>query len=128
MVSFCWKAIITFITPFYLVAAQAGDTGFPDWLGGKPDVVMRSELCGVYEWFIGEADKQSEGLASKGDLSSQRVVNIANKLVDHHRNTPEGEYSGEVKYLIIGEKKAFHFEFQITNEELERYLNKRCNE
>jgi len=110
------------------LSIQAEDPEFPDWLRGKPDVVMKSDRCGVYEWIINEADKQTEGKASKDDLALQRVINIANKLVDYHRTEPLEDYSARIKYLIFGETGAFHFAFRISDEEIERSLNRDCGE
>ncbi len=110
-----------------LSAAQAEDDAFPEWLGGRPDVEIKDGRCGVYEWFFDQADRQTEGTASKDDLASKRVINIANKLVDHHRSSPGDSYRAQVKYLVIGEHGPFHFEFHISNAELERIMNNNCD-
>jgi hypothetical protein len=58
-----------------------------------------------------------------------RVINIANKLVDHHVTSPADSYGAEVRFLVIGsEHGPFHFEFQIGKAELEGIINKGCGE
>lgn len=110
----------------WVIPFQAAESDFPKWLGGKPDVDMSEERCGVYEWFFDEADSQTEGIASKDDLASKRVINIANKLVEHHLANPAESYSAEVRFLVFGEHGPFNFEFQISNAELERIIDKGC--
>lgn len=112
----------------WALSSQAEDIGFPMWLGGKPDVEIKADRCGVYEWFLDEADSQTEGIASKDELASTRLINIANKLVEHHLSSPADSYSAEVKYLVIGYRGPFHFEFQISSTELERIMTKDCVE
>lgn len=56
----------------------------PDWLGGKPDITMKADRCMLYDWFLKQANDQTEGLASQDDLARKRVRNIANKLADYH--------------------------------------------
>jgi hypothetical protein len=105
----------------------AGD--FPEWLGGKPDLDRRSDRCGVYEWFFNEADSQTAGTASTDDLAAICLINIANKLVDHHLSSPAESYGAEIKFLVVGRDHGpFHFEFNINNAELERIMNKSCGE
>lgn len=106
----------------------AENIDFPEWLGGKPDVEMKTDRCGVYEWFFNEADNQTERTASKDDLASRRVINIANKLVDYHLSSPAEEYRAEVKYLVLGDNGPFHFEFNISNDELERIIGESCGD
>lgn len=107
----------------------AGDRDFPTWLGGKPDLDLRPDRCAVYEWFFNQADKQTEKTASKDDLASKRLINIANKLVDHHLSSPSERYSAEIKFLVIGRDRGpFDFEFQIANSELKQLMHKDCDE
>lgn len=89
---------------------------------------MKQGRCGVYEWFLVAADKQTAGAASKDALASKRVINIANKLVDYHHANPLEEYRGTVRYLVYGEPGPFHFEFRIDAEELQRNLSRACEE
>ncbi|WP_203594483.1 hypothetical protein [Wenzhouxiangella limi] len=110
----------------WALSAQAEDSGFPDWLGGKPDVEMKTDRCGVYEWVFNEADSQSEGTASKDELASKRLTNIANKLVEHHLSNPAESYGAEVKYLVIGDHGSFHFEFHIGSTELNQIMKTGC--
>lgn len=123
-----WKVVIVLIGAILSLSVHATDLELPDWLGGKPDVVMQPDRCGVYEWFFNEADEQTEGEASGDDLASQRVINIVNKLIDYHQVDPQEEYSGSVRYLVFSEPQPFHFTFRISHEELERNLNKDCDE
>jgi len=111
-----------------LIPVYAEEPSFPDWLGGKPDTKIKPDRCNVYDWFFKEADKQSEGLASKQDLARKRIINIVNKLVDTHRGARLEQYSGKVKYLVIGERKPFHFTFRMESELLEQLLDKDCPE
>lgn len=113
----------------WILPVQAAWSGFPEWLGGKPDVDMHKDRCGVYEWFLDEADRQTEGIASNDELASKRVINVANKLVEHHRANSAESYSAEIKFLVIGhERGPFDFELQISNAELERVMSKVCGE
>lgn len=132
VLSILWRKSFVLIGLAWTLAApfaQVNDGGVPEWLGGKPDVEMKAARCGVYEWFFDEADGQTEGIASKDDLASMRVINIANKLVDHHLSSPADGYSAEVKFLVIGQDHGpFHFDFHIGSAELERIMNKSCGE
>jgi hypothetical protein len=126
--SFTWKIVIVLIGAVLPLSVQAKDPKFPDWLGGKPDVVMHADRCVLYDWFFKEANRQTDGKASKDDLAAKRVINIANKLTDHHRTARLKEYTGVVKYLVFGETQPYHFSFQISSEQLERILNEECRE
>lgn len=132
MLPVLWRTSLLFISIAWPLSDQfavAEDSGFPEWLGGKPDLNKRTDRCGVYEWFFNEADSQTEGRASKDDLASMRVINIANKLIDHHVASPADSYGAEVKFLVIGsDHGAVHFEFQIGKAELEGIINKGCGE
>lgn len=110
-------------------SSLAEDTGFPAWLGGRPDLDRKPERCAVYDWLFDEADSQSDGVASQDELASKRVINIANKLVDHHLASPLDSYGAEVRYLVFGRDRGpFHLEFRISNAELERLMSKSCGE
>lgn len=61
--------------------AAAAQSGLPDWLGGKPDVVVKPDRCMLYDWFFKEADSQTEGKASQDDLARKRVRLIATRIV-----------------------------------------------
>lgn len=109
--------------------ALAEDSGFPEWLGGKPHVDKKADRCGVYEWFFNEADRQTQETASKDGLASMRLINIANRLVDHHLSSPSDSYGAEIEFLVIGHDRGpFHFNFQISKAELDRIMNKDCGE
>lgn len=108
------------------VTAQAD--GSPDWLGGAADVEIKAARCAVYEWFFDRANGQTEGVVSDNDLASKRVINLANKLVDHHRSAPSEGYSAEIRYLLFGERGPFHFEFHLSHAALERLLARRCDD
>jgi len=123
------RSLVVFACVAWILPVQVEGGDFPEWLSGKPDVEMDEDRCRVYEWFFDEADRQTEGIASKDELASKRVINIANKLVDHHRADPAESYSAEVKFLVIGHDRGpFDFQFQISNAELERIMNKGCGE
>lgn len=98
----------------------------PQWLRGPPDVERRQGMCGVYDWFFVQADRQTQGLASDDELASRRVINIANKIVDRHRVSPVDSYEARIRYLVFGDAGPFHFEFRIRAEELERNLDEGC--
>lgn len=123
------QCLVVFTCVAWTLSVQAYGRSFPEWLGGKPDVDMHEDRCGVYEWFFDEANRQTEGIASKDDLASKRVINIANKLVKRHQADPEGSYSAEVKFLVISHGRGpFNFEFQISNAELEKIMKNGCGE
>lgn len=119
--------LIALLVVIWVLSAQAADTEFPDWLGGTPDVAIKPDRCGVYEWFLDEADRQTQGVAAKDDLASKRVINVANKLVDHHRVSPADGYSAQVRYLVFGDHGPFHFSFDIGSAELDSLLSRRCD-
>ena len=103
--------------------AEAAGSDLPKWLGGKPDIDTKAERCGVYEWFFQQADLQSEGMVSKNEFASMRLISIANKLVEHHLAEPAESYSAGVRYLLIGtDPDPFHFQFKISSSELERIM------
>lgn len=87
---------------------------------------MKTDRCALYDWFFNESDRQTDGEASKDELATKRVINIANKLVDYHETAQLEEYSGRVKYLVFGETRPFHFSFSISSEQLEKILNEDC--
>lgn len=123
------RCLVTFACAMSMLPVEAAGSDFPKWLGGKPDVDIKEDRCGVYEWFFSQADLQTEGIASKNQLASMRVINIANKLVEHHRADPAESYSAEVRFLVIyNDRGPFHFQFQISNSELERIMKDRCGE
>lgn len=120
-----WPAVVALsLAAVVPIHGHAG--GVPDWLGGAADVERRDDACGVYDWFFEQADRQTEGHASRDELASQRVVNIVNKLVDHHRSNPADRYGAEVRYLVIGDEGPFHFAFEIDRDELAYNLDKEC--
>lgn len=100
----------------------AGGAALPDWLGGPPDLEQRAEWCGVYGWVFEQADAQTEGLARKDELASQRLINLLNKLLAHHRKEGEDSYSAEIRYLVISEESPHHFTFQIMSEKLDALM------
>ena len=120
--------LIALLAVIWVQSAPAADTGFPDWLGGTPDVVIKPDRCNVYAWFFDEADRQTQGMAAKDDLASKRVINVANKLVDHHRVSPADGYSAQVRYLVFGDHGPFHFSFDIGSAELDSLLSKGCDD
>lgn len=126
MTSNFWRCLVLLACVAWVITVQAAANDFPEWLGGKPDFTINKGRCGVYEWFFDEADSQTQGIASKDDLASKRVINIANKLFEHHLVDPAESYSAEVKFLVFGEHGPFHFEFDISNAELERISKKDC--
>lgn len=126
MTSLLWRSFLLFAGVAGVVPVQALESGFPDWLGGKPDVDIDEGRCGVYEWFFDEADSQTDGMASEDDLASRRVINMANKLVEHHLTDPAESYGAEVRFLVFGEDGPLHFDFHISNAELERIMDKDC--
>lgn len=119
------RVVIVFIG---IALAAAAQSGLPDWLGGKPDVVVKPDRCKLYDWFFNEADSQMEGKASQDDLARKRVINLANKLSDYHHTANLPQYSGEVRYLVFGGKQPFHFSFEISGEELDGLLQAECDE
>lgn len=118
-----WLFILALSVLSLPISAQEG---VPIWLGGKPDITMVPGRCRLYDWFLDEADKQTDGKASRNDLSRMRVINIANKLADHHEEVDLPQYSAEIKYLLIGEarddKSPYHFSIVIGNEVLDNLL------
>lgn len=111
-----------------LCAATAiADTATPNWLAGKPDLVIYPERCAVYRWIFSEADKQTEGLASQEKLAKNRIINLANKLTKHHQSAPQDTYEAEIRYLIMGGTQPLHFEFRMKAEELDGLLAGGCD-
>lgn len=94
---------LLFFAMIRTLSVSVAASALPDWLKGKPDIEKRPDRCGVYEWFFKAADKQTEGLATRNDLASQRLVNIANKLVDQHMKNPSKNMAprSDICYLVI---------------------------
>jgi len=46
MPSLLWRVSFVLIGIAWTLSAQTEDTGFPEWLGGKPDVEMKTDRCG----------------------------------------------------------------------------------
>jgi hypothetical protein len=89
---------------------------------------MKSERCAVYRWLFAQANSQTDGLATQEDLARHRVVNLANKLVEHHQVARQEVYEAHLKHLVFGAKEPGHFTFSISAGELERLLNIPCDE
>ncbi|QKT03593.1 hypothetical protein HUS23_07105 [Ectothiorhodospiraceae bacterium 2226] len=121
-----WRKVLGLIGVACALSAHGGESGVPEWLGGVPDIDIKADRCGVYEWFFDKADSQTERMASKEDLASKRLINIVNKLVDHHLSDPAESYGAEVKYFVVGSHEPLHFEFQISRATLERLMSKEC--
>ncbi|PWG65380.1 hypothetical protein [Sediminicurvatus halobius] len=108
------------------VLVMTSAAAVPSWLAGPPDVERRAERCAVYEWFFAELQRQAEGTVEVDDLARDRLLNIANKLVAHHREAREASYSAEVRYLIFTTTDPVHFELEMRAEALERLLQQPC--
>lgn len=106
--------------------ATAATPDLPGWAGGKPDTVMRADRCGLYDWFLAEADRQTDGRAGDDALARERVINLANKLADHHPMARSPEYRGRVNYLVFGARGPAHFAFRLSAERLESLLAQDC--
>lgn len=118
---FCIILLITTVS----ACAQNSDIDTPNWLAGKPDLVELDERLELYEWILEEADQQTGNLASSDSLARSRLINLANKLTDHHQKSPESEYSLELKYLLLGDREPMHFNFIITAETLQHLLDEK---
>lgn len=114
---------------FSSISVRAEVIGLPDWLRGWPaDIFIRSERCLVYRWIFARADEQTEGLASQQSLARKRVINMANRLVDHHQASRQEEYAARVKYLAFGETDSYHFDFRISAAKLDSLLAGPCEQ
>lgn len=120
------SGMVARIAGLILIASVSPAVG--EWLGGAPDLERRAEWCGVYEWIFEQADAQTEGLATKDELARQRLMNLANKLIAHHRQESEDSYSAEIRYLVTGEEMPHHFTFRITAERLDTLLAYHCDQ
>lgn len=96
----------------------------PSWLSGKPDLSIIKERSALYEWVYRQADKQTNGKASKESLAKKRLINLSNKLALYSEKTNKKEFSANLIYLIIGDEEPMHFKFFITKEELNQLLQK----
>ncbi|MCS3903729.1 hypothetical protein J2T55_001760 [Methylohalomonas lacus] len=119
--------LVCLITATSSVPAQEADV--PDWLGGRADTVERTERCALYAWFLDEADRKTDNEASRDELARMRVINIANKLADHHATAEaadEQTYAARLKFLVFGEPGPYHFSFRIERQRLEQLLCADC--
>jgi len=57
-------------------------------------------------------------------LAKKRLINLSNKLAVDYMNINQKEYSVHLKYLIMGGEKPWHFSFFISNEKLQKLLQK----
>ncbi len=111
------------------VAAQEADV--PGWFGGRADTVEHAGRCALYAWFLDEADRQTNDWASRDKLARMRVINIANKLADHHAAVEAADqqtYAARVKYLVFGDPGPHHFSFRLERERLQQLLRADCND
>lgn len=120
------KKVMALFAAALLLASQARGSDIPDWLGGRPDDTRKPERCALYDWFLSEADGQSQGTASKNELATRRVINIANKLADHHPGAGREQYQARVNYLVVGDGGPYHFCFRISADKLEGILAEGC--
>lgn len=119
------RYLAMFAIAILALPARSEEGELPKWLRGNPDLDVKDERCGVYEWFFQQADLQSKGHARKNEFASMRLISIANKLVKHHLDDPAESYGAEISYLVVGHDPGpFHFQFQISSLELERIMKK----
>lgn len=85
-----------------------------------------ADRCGVYEWFFAELKRQNEDEITVDRLARERLRNVANKLVAHHRASPQSEYAAEIRYLIFSGTDPVHFSFAIRATDLEALLRRTC--
>lgn len=111
-----------------LVRAQDAHAEVSGWLGGRPDAVERQGRCHLYGWFLAQADAQTGGRASSGKLARRRLLNVANKLADHHRAGGGKVYSATIRYLALGGDAPAHFSFTLDRAKLDALLSRPCTE
>lgn len=114
------------LTALFLLTATATTAAGPSWLGGTPDAERRPDRCAVYEWFFARLKRQTDQPVEIDALARDRLLNIANKLVEHHGEAPQPEYAAEIRYLLFGGGAPVHFSFAISADELERLLRQPC--
>ncbi len=105
---------------FPLNVSWAAD--FPPWLSGEPDLSVVEERSKLYAWVFEQADKQTNGLASKESLARKRLINLSNKLAVHSKATTQKEFFAELTFLVIDDEEPMHFSFFISIETLQRLL------
>jgi len=111
-----------------LIPASSARESVPDWLAGTPDLEIRTQRCHLYQWITRQADKQTGSRTDEQPLARKRLINLANKLVDHHLATDADTYSAELRYLVIGKDAPALFHFHITAEQLDQLLDDDCHE
>jgi len=111
-----------------LIPASSARESVPDWLAGTPNLEIRTQRCHLYQWITRQADKQTGSRTDKHPLARKRLINLANKLVDHHLATDADTYSAELRYLVIGKDAPAHFHFHINAEQLDQLLDDDCHE
>lgn len=104
------------------LSAPAAETPVPAWLAGEPDLALRDDRCRLYDWIMRDADRQTGGFAGHNSLARKRLINLANKLADRHRDAPAGEYAADLRYLVIGAEQPAHYQFRMERRELEALL------
>ncbi len=130
--SYCHRRIVTALLTCLAAATlsvPAQEADVPGWLGGRADTVERTERCALYAWFLDEADRQTDDEASRDALARMRVINIANKLADHHATAEAADqqaYAARLKFLVFGEPGPYHFSFRIERQWLEQLLQAEC--
>lgn len=117
-------AFLLILLGFFVPAltAPADNIPVPAWLAGKPDLAVRDDRCRLYEWIVGDADRQTGGTAGDNSLARIRLINLANKLADRHRDAPAGEYAADLIFLVIGAGQPAHYRFRMERRELEALL------
>lgn len=111
-----------------LIPVSSARESVPDWLAGTPDLEIRAQRCYLYQWISQQANKQTGDRTDKHPLAKKRLINLANKLADHHLATPADAYSAELRYLVIDRDAPAHFHFHINAEHLDQLLDDDCRE
>lgn len=115
-------AMITSAVVLLLMLMETMAAGVPPWLAGQPDSKPQPARCHWYQWLFAEADRLVGQPVSEDPLARRRLLNLANRLAEHHRAQPQAKYRVTLRYLWLGQNGPAHFSLHINAETLEAIL------
>lgn len=102
----------------YVIAEE----NVPDWLSGKSDVLEHPQYAKLYDHVTSDAQHQLQVSLAGNELARKRLVNAVNKAVEHWKIHGNQAYNANLRYLVIGGTTPLHYTFQLTREDIQKYL------
>lgn len=113
---------LLFVLWIVLCCHAIAEENVPEWLSGKPDVLEHPAYAKLYEHVISAAQQQLKVSLVGNELARKRLVNAVNKAVEHWKVHCNLTYKANLRYLVIGGTTPLHYTFQLTREDIQKYL------